>query len=118
MVIVAIVLLLPTYLSKLLQKVLGLDFNEDEVVLALSEDTTALQNYAIGFWKPLPAKKDYEEMFFHVQVNSALIGKLPIMNDLVGKLAQQADFLDVRQMFLLVFLIVPTTSCFLHLARC
>ena len=78
----------------------NVDFTEDEVVLALSEDSTALQTYAIGFWKPLPLQKPYQERFYHIQSgaggDSPLLQRLaPTMNRLVDKIVQKADFLQV-----------------------
>ena len=79
----------------------NVDFTEDEVVLALSEDTTALQTYAIGFWKPLPLQKPYQERFYHIQSgpggNSPLLERsAPTMKKLVNKIVQKADFLQVH----------------------
>ena len=82
----------------------NVDFTEDEVVLALAEDTTALQTYAIGFWKPLPLQKPYQERFYHIQSGpggeSPLLERLaPTMNNLVNKIIQKADFLQVNETF-------------------
>ena len=80
----------------------NVDLTEDEVVLALSEDSTALQTYAIGFWKPLPLQKPYQERFYHIQSgaggDSPLLQRLaPTMNRLVDKIVQKADFLQVKK---------------------
>ena len=85
----------------------NVDFTEDEVVLALSEDSTALQTYAIGFWKPLPLQKPYQERFYHIQSgaggDSPLLQRLaPTMNRLVDKIVQKADFLQVRKDVIIV----------------
>ena len=82
----------------------NVDFPEDEVVLALSEDTTALQTYAIGFWKPLPLQKPYQEKFYHIQSGpggeSPLLERLaPTMKNLVNKIIQKADFLQVHSVW-------------------
>ena len=82
----------------------NVDFTEDEVVLALAEDNTALQTYAIGFWKPLPLQKPYQERFYHIQYGQGGISPLfdrlsQIMEKLVDKVIQKGDFVKVIHIY-------------------
>ena len=80
----------------------NVDFYEDQVVLALAEDNSALQSYAISFWKPLPPFKNrpYQERYYHIQFGeggtSPLIDRLsPTMDRLMNRIVQKSDFLKV-----------------------
>ena len=76
------------------------NFNEDEIVLALNEDNTGLQHYAMGFWKPLPKERPFQKRFYLIQssaqTESPLVKKQPeIFENLIGKVAQKSDFINV-----------------------
>ena len=76
------------------------NFNEDEIVLALNEDNTGLQHYAMGFWKPLPKERPFQKRFYLIQssaqTESPLVKKQPeIFENLIGKIAQKSDFINV-----------------------
>ena len=76
------------------------NFNEDEIVLALAEDNTSLQHYAMGFWKPLPKERPFQKRFYLIQssaqTESPLVKKQPeIFENLIGKIAQKSDFINV-----------------------
>ena len=76
------------------------NFNEDEIVLALNEDNTSLQHYAMGFWKPLPKERPFQKRFYLIQssaqTESPLVKKQPeIFENLIGKVAQKSDFINV-----------------------
>ncbi len=69
----------------------------------LAENNLALQTYAIGFWKPLPAKsKDASTSgnFYHIQSGKDLVSPLlkkdssPIKS-LIGKMVQKSDFMQL-----------------------
>merc|ERR1712223_138744 len=65
------------------------NFNEDEIVLALNEDNTGLQHYAMGFWKPLPKERPFQKRFYLIQssaqTESPLVKKQPeIFENLIG----------------------------------
>merc|ERR1712223_2218922 len=49
------------------------NFNEDEIVLALNEDNTGLQHYAMGFWKPLPKERPFQKRFYLIQVRKQVV---------------------------------------------
>lgn len=72
------------------------------MILALAEDDLALQTYAIGFWKPLPAAANAmnKTTFYHIQdgpsLQSPLLDKDLIgVQDLIGKVVQRNDFMTV-----------------------
>ena len=80
------------------------NFNEDEIVLALNEDNTGLQHYAMGFWKPLPKERPFQKRFYLIQssaqTESPLVKKQPeIFENLIGKIAQKSDFINVSISF-------------------